>query len=261
MLGKFKKYLDKVFLFCPKTVKVLDFKEELLGVLMDKFAELTSSGMSEEEAYKQCIKSVDDYSDTIRALEKDKPAEMTRSQISLILIASIAYLFATLIIYFTASYASGKWGVTWITFILALVVYLIGIFVGVYVIAKRKSSYFVIRSIILILCSLITTLVYLGVSFSTEKWSLTWIAYLIGGLVWYIIDISFRIRHKVSVIRTFDGLVVTFFLTLVTYFTVSFITLKWNFTWIIFLVGILVMLIIIFIGKWIAYKNNVEKKD
>ncbi len=260
MLAKFKKHLDKVFLFCPKTQKVLDFKEELLGVLMDRFSELTASGMSDEDAYGECIKSIDDYSETIRVLEKDKPAEMTRSQFSLIFTAPLAYLFATLIVYFTASFASGKWGVTWITFILALVVYLIGIFVGVYVIAKRKSSYFVIRSVILILFGLVTTLIYLGISFSTEKWAFTWIIYLIGAFVWYITDIFFRIRHKVSVLRIFDGLTVTFLLTLATYFAASFISGRWDVTWILFLVGILVMLVIVFIGKWIKYRNNVEKK-
>ncbi len=151
-------------------------------------------------------------------------------------------------------------GVTWITFILALVVYLIGIFVGVYVIAKRKSSYFVIRSVILILFGLVTTLIYLGISFSTEKWAFTWIIYLIGAFVWYITDIFFRIRHKVSVLRIFDGLTVTFLLTLATYFAASFISGRWDVTWILFLVGILVMLVIVFIGKWIKYRNNVEKK-
>ena len=61
-------------------------------------------------------------------------------------------------------------------------------------------------------------------------------------------------------VRIFDGLTVTFLLTLATYFAASFISGRWDVTWILFLVGILVMLVIVFIGKWIKYRNNVEKK-
>lgn len=259
MVNRFKKYLDKIFLFCNKTPEVMEFKEELLGVLMDKYEELREANVDEEEAYRICIASIDDYKDTIKELEKIQPVEMTVSQIKLVTLASLVFLFATLIIYFTVSYLTKAWDTTWITFILALVIYLIAIFVGVYVIAKHHSRYSVVRSTLFILFLLVTTLIYLSVSFATNAWVYTWVCYMAGALLWYLADIAYRIRHKVKRFTNIDIIVITSLVTLTVYFITSFVTMLWQYTWVIFLIGTMVALIMAFIRGLIDYKNKIGK--
>lgn len=256
MITKFKKFLNKVFIFCPKTQEILEFKEELLGVLMEKYAELLASGLNEQQSYEACILSIEDYRDTIKALEKRKSKDSVRTGRTIIALGSIAYIMAVLIIYFSVSFGTGLWSKTWLTFIMGVVVYAICGFGYIYYKSKRSSRFSITRYSILLLTMLVSTLVYLVSSLISSAWNMTWLTYLAAAVVWFILDIAFRIKYHVKEYRDIDTVIITALATVLLYLTVSFTTKQWAWSWLIILGGIFVGLIVIIIRKALALHKN-----
>ena len=73
MLSRFQSFLKEEFKGLPNTDEVTDFKDELLGNLMDKAEELKAKDLSEDEIFQQCVQSIDGYKETLKEL-KGKPA-------------------------------------------------------------------------------------------------------------------------------------------------------------------------------------------
>lgn len=249
MIKAFKKHLNLYFLFFPKTKKLKEFKEELLGVLMERYEDLVAGGMDKDRAYAKCIDSIEDYKDTIEHIAEQKSEDLTVAQRKLILMGSIVGFTIVLLLFFVLSINFG-FNYSWLTWIGGVVVSLI-IF-GFYFLrrAQRNSRFMLARLAIPIIVLLIATTVYLIVSFALKtQWHMTWLAFVVVIPVWYMSDILYRIHHKVKKLNVFDWLIVSFTVTLCVYLLVSFITTRWSVTWVAFLVWLVVASLGIF-GKY-----------
>jgi hypothetical protein len=70
---KIKSHLDSLFLDAPKTRKVIDMQSELLAGCLDKYADLTAGGMDGEEAYEKVIEGIGDVEELLGYIEKPRP--------------------------------------------------------------------------------------------------------------------------------------------------------------------------------------------
>lgn len=104
LASRFQEYLDKQFSKLPKTKEVSDFKAELYDNLMSRSLDLSMEGMSEDEIYENCIKSLGDYSDNLKALDRN-PINIVRDRrfiktvlftMAFVLTVSVAYLIISL---------------------------------------------------------------------------------------------------------------------------------------------------------------------
>ena len=69
MQDKLRNYMDSLFEDAPKTKRVVELKEEILQNLIDKYNDLLMEGKSEEAAYNIAVASVGDVSGLIQDLK------------------------------------------------------------------------------------------------------------------------------------------------------------------------------------------------
>ena len=60
---KIKEYVEELFENTPKNKKSMEFKEELLANLLEKYNDLVESGMEKEVAYNKVIGSIGNVED------------------------------------------------------------------------------------------------------------------------------------------------------------------------------------------------------
>lgn len=69
MNDKLRKHMDMLFEDAPKNRKALELKEELYGNSVERFEDLVSDGMGEDDAYKTVISSIGDITALFGSLE------------------------------------------------------------------------------------------------------------------------------------------------------------------------------------------------
>ena len=69
MQNRLRQYMDSLFEEAPKTKRVVELKEEILQNITDKYNDLLSEGKSEEAAYNIAVASVGDVSGLIQELK------------------------------------------------------------------------------------------------------------------------------------------------------------------------------------------------
>lgn len=258
MISKFKKAISLYFIFYPRSSKLSEFKDELLGVMMDNYNELVGSGMSEIVAYKTVVATLDNYKETAEEIARLEKADLTSIQRKVFLMAEIVFFTFALALYFIVSVTTQAWSFTWITFIIWACISLIGLFFFILAKISMNSHYIIVRCTILILTTLITTLIYCIVSFVTLEWAVTWVTFIIGLGISYIIDIMYRQHHKVMHFGIFDWLIISMLVNLTVYFGLSFgiIGDPWAWSWVCFIIWIFVASM----GIFLILLNRYRKK-
>lgn len=74
MIPRIRKYVDDLFQDAPHTKKAYDLKEEVCSNLIDKYTDLTAGGMSEADAYSTVIAGIGDVGDLFADLEGGRAA-------------------------------------------------------------------------------------------------------------------------------------------------------------------------------------------
>ena len=70
MTDKIRAHLDALFRDAPATRRVVEAREELLAGCLDKYADLTAAGRTPEEAYIAVISGIGDVDELLRAIER-----------------------------------------------------------------------------------------------------------------------------------------------------------------------------------------------
>ena len=112
MNERIKSHLDSLFEDAPKTRQVADMYQELLAGCLDKYADLTAGGMDSEEAYKNVIDGIGDVKELLGYIEKTEvfdPADDAekRKRRAFFTSAGICGYFIALSMYFLFSYSGG----------------------------------------------------------------------------------------------------------------------------------------------------------
>ena len=72
MKERIKAHLDKLFEGAPKTRRIDEMHQELLAGCLDKYEDLTAGGMDEEEAFTQVIEGIGDVDELLGYIEQAK---------------------------------------------------------------------------------------------------------------------------------------------------------------------------------------------
>jgi hypothetical protein len=271
MNERLKAHVEQLFLGSPHTRQAADVKEELLANLQAKYEDMINQGKSESDAFDSVISGIGD----IRSLLGEKPQYNTRvvtekrkSSSILKAVATGLLIIAIIPTLVLSAIFTGTW-LDWlipIPFVsmaaIATVLLIIGFSIGPKKYVKGDDTFVEeykekvsgnSRSERLngaISSTLWTAIVvlYLFVSFITGAWHITWLIFIIGALVQnvikYLFDSDSNKRYK-------DLLSSTVWLTtVVLYFLISFSTGAWAWTWIIFIIAVLVNQILKLIDIW-----------
>ncbi|MEI7884133.1 MAG: permease prefix domain 1-containing protein [Clostridia bacterium] len=79
MNDKLRSYINTLFQDAPQTKKTVELKEEMLQNLTDKYNDLVAAGQNEEAAYNIAVASVGDIGELIENLHNSLPQQQTHS--------------------------------------------------------------------------------------------------------------------------------------------------------------------------------------
>lgn len=209
MNEKIRKYIDELFADAPKTRKAMEWKEEVVVNTIDKYQDLINEGYQEEDAWKMVINSIGDVTELFEELREENrfglPEEQRKKRAVLNAVAAGLYIFA---------------GIVYLVWML-LAENLFYMYADV-----RMEVGLILAALICIppTCMLIYT-ANMYPDFSKKEESLV-----------EACKEARYIRNRERAVKTSISAII-WLVTLIVYFIVSFMTLYWNVTWIIFLIG------------------------
>lgn len=243
MIDRFNKQLNKIFGSYKKIDKIMELREEMLGALMDRYDELKSQGLSDEESFTKSLEILDGITDTIDILEEENTQPIPQDPISKYFLPALAYWLVLIVVFLGVSLGTGRWDVTWMIVVGGALLF--GAVVGgvLFKVSREKGMKLLSRSNLLIASMFITTAAYLVWSFATSNWQYTWVTFLLGVMIWYAIDMIVRKNNKGIQVKVLDVILLTVLATVVIYIIASFLSGAWAMTWLAFVIMALAIIV------------------
>lgn len=235
MLSRFQSFLKEEFKGLPNTDEVTDFKDELLGNLMDKAEELKAKDLSEDEIFQQCVQSIDGYKETLKEL-KGKPALVR-------LLYALMYFTLVIGAYLAVSFVTEEWRLTWLIIVEGAFLFTVGLLGSLSVKAFAKKKYLHSRALAVPISAILVTGVFLAVSMLMDLWKISWIAYLFLPILIIIVDLIIGAFSRPNKIIVPESIVLIMLLSVMSYVVLGILgILSWHPYWLIILGGALISL-------------------
>lgn len=273
MNQRIENYVNDLFVGMPGEQYVQDVREELLSNLKERYDDLLAEGKSEEESYLLVISSIGDIQNLFKdsahyGLVTPVDIEKKRNTRSIFVSLGVALYILSLSAFFLFTQAGRNLFAFNIMILICAVatgfiVYGVNTFKTRYVksdnsfvesykerISEQDRISKLKRSISSSIWTL-TLVLYLGISFSTGRWAVTWIIFLLASVVQQMVFVMLkdpRDRKKRYVGLLWSG-------ALIVYFMVSFGLNAWSWSWMIFLVTLALQEIIRLAYIWNGSKD------
>jgi hypothetical protein len=235
MLSRFQSFLKEEFKGLPNTDEVTDFKDELLGNLMDKAEELKAKDLSEDEIFQQCVQSIDGYKETLKEL-KGKPALVR-------LLYALMYFTLVIGAYLAVSFVTEEWRLTWLIIVEGAFLFTVGLLGSLSVKAFAKKKYLHSRALAVPISAILVTGVFLAVSMLMDLWKISWIAYLFLPILIIIVDLIIGAFSRPNKIIVPESIALIMLLSVMSYVVLGILgILSWHPYWLIILGGALISL-------------------
>lgn len=213
---RIKQFIEDTFKNAPRSGKALELRDEMEQNLLDKYADLVAAGRTPDEAYAEVVDSVGDVSELFAEIERDSAYERQ------------AYAAPPQTYEPQPQYEQT-----------ATVNPAVEEFVQHK--KRRRIAHALNGAMWCILVAL-----YFIISFATMAWHITWVMFLIGAAVSSLIGlVTAKSRRQIA--GAINGAMWCLIVTL--YFVISFATMAWYITWVIFLIGSAISTLIGLIGK------------
>lgn len=267
MTDKIKEHINSLFIDAPKTRGVEDMRQELLAGCLDKYNDLISGGMAPDEAYLEVVDGIGDVGELLGHIEKINtfdPGSVleNRKKRAFFLSIGICAFFAA--IAFMIVFASmgfpelgGALMIMCIGIGTVLIIYGVMTTVTKYVkrddtmvenlkvqmtVGKKQTRMMKLASSTL-WCAVVT--VYLVVSFIFFNWHVSWVIFLLGAAAQGIMSARFNpYNAEKGITGAYWCLVVT------VYICISFATMAWHITWIVFPLAVALQQAVRFYLAW-----------
>lgn len=215
---RLKKYVDFVFENAPRTKETLEFKEEMLQNLNEKYQDLLNDGKNEDAAYNIAVASIGDMGELIAQLNHKKDTGFTKEEIMRdkkrsAIVTSIAiamYIMCVVPVIISEYMGNEMWGLV-IMFSMVAIATIMLVYDNMIKIKNEKSEDTVVESFkewkyensengkkvkaINSAIGSLTVVIYFLLSFTTGAWHITWIIFLIGSAVKQIIKLFFDVKR------------------------------------------------------------------
>ncbi len=218
MNKKIKNYIDVLFQDIPKSKKALELKEEMLSNMNERFNDYTMEGKSENQAYSLVISNLGDIDEMLKEVmpteEFSKKADFYRTRnAKWKAIAIMLYILSpAVLIGSDVLFSSGEMGLL-VMFLLIAIATGIMVFISSSTPSEFKlnddkddsNEYSMIKNVedrnaLKLFMSIywsVITVTYFLVSFSTMNWHITWLIWVVGGIIESIIKSSYAlIKNK-----------------------------------------------------------------
>lgn len=241
MEKRLRKYINRKFFFYPKTDRIIEVREELFSLMLDKYTDCLESGLAKEECYRRALEMMEDYKNAIREVETGSSlAALKQSLVSMAAFSSFCFISLTFIYLLAGMVILKSFEKAWLIIVGGAFVYLLYLSV----IAFRYARLFNFRAlarwgIALIFISLVPVLyvfpsLYLSVVHSMNIWPYSWLIVVILGFL-YILTDYMAYRNSISSLERDIRLLVAglLFATLL-YLGISIWFKLWGIAWLVY---------------------------
>lgn len=262
MKGKLRAYVNKKFQLYPKTIQIIELREELYSMMCDKYDDCRGEGLSEAESYKKALTIMNDYKTAINEVETGSAFSALKKRISSLL-AFTALFFAVLIaVYLYVSLVRlGSFEQSWLIGVGGAFIYLVIVAVSLLSYAKKfKMPVFYRVSLGSIFLSLIPLLFVLPSLlsehlFSTSVWATSWLIVPAVVLIYLVADLILFGKNNGKIMLSVELVVTGAVLSTVIYLVTSFYYNVWDKAWIIYVVYLAVIALVFFIMGKVRQKS------
>lgn len=203
MIKRFQSYIDKEFCKYPASKELVDLKEELVGVLMEKYTEATKAGKGELDAYAEAISSMSDlreiYKDQMSALQFTVKEVVDKTK--LIIVISMWYYVGLLLIFLGMTFLAKDSAVPidwrpsdpdslgyWLVFPFGAFAYVIGLMVYLNFNSKLSKRNFVKRLSMFVIPFMTALIIFFACGMFGGLWNPTWLVFIAATAVAIILD-------------------------------------------------------------------------
>jgi len=175
MEDKIKRYVEGVFAGVPSNNKTESIIEEIIQNILDKYHDLIQEGKSKEDAYAIAISSAGDLSQIVEDLKASEKNNKTYSKERKKCSTFESVLWPiTLCVYLIYSFLTHSWYYSWLIFLLSCVI------ASVFKFFTVKNNIRVRKGALNSIVWVGTTVLYFIFSFTTYRWDMTWILFVLA---------------------------------------------------------------------------------
>lgn len=237
-INKIKKTVNRKFSYYPETKEVLDLKEELLSIMIDKYNDLQDG--TEKQKYKECLEIMSSYKEVLHDIEVEASHPFLKDKLlGFSIFGTCYFLFVVLLYVIISQFVFQNYHST-ISIVVAPSI-IFSLITTVYILLYCKKMKLEVMTRICLGLSFFSLAVTLYVVpnfiltsiFDINIWHPSWLIIMVIGYIYLLVDklIYPHSSPKKRLIRNCLNL-----LALVTtlYLCVSFLTGLWSFTWLAF---------------------------
>lgn len=247
MYKRFEAFLNAEFKGLPKTKEVIDFRDELLGTLIERAEDYKNNGISDEDKiYEMCIVSINGFKGILKEL-RGKPILIKEAKKAANIFLYFAiYLFIVAGAYLGVSFTLGNWDKTWLVFIASNFPAIIIMLSFLADKSYKKGRFLLGRAFILPISILLVVGVYLFVSVLLNMWSTSWLI-LLGifplVLLTDIIAALFGGRNRFLI---FELIAIITLISVIAYLALAILSIiAWHPFWLIVMGGVILSAIVL----------------
>ncbi|HZJ57547.1 MAG TPA: hypothetical protein VFD89_04825 [Clostridia bacterium] len=243
MKARLEKYINRKFLLYPKTRDIVEVRDELYSIVLDRYNDCLNLGMSEGASYKMAIEIMADYREALKEVEKGSSlGALKRNLIGLIFFSSFYFITLTLIYLFVSMVVLKTFEKTWLIAVGGSFIYLVYFSASTYGYARLFNFKRLERwGVALIYAGLIPIFyvfpsLYLSAVHSKSIWEHSWIIALILVFLYIMTDYLLNRKNISTFQRQVQLLTAGLMLTTISYLLVSIRFGLWDVAWILYVV-------------------------
>lgn len=242
-INKIKKTIDRKFSYYPETREVLDLKEELLSIMIDKYNDLSDE--PEKQKYKECMEIMASYKEVLHDIEVEASHPFLKDKLlGFSIFGTCYFLFVVLIYVLISQFVTNNYHNTISIVVVPSIIF--SLITSVYILLYCKKMKLEVMTRICLglsfftfaVCAYVVPNFILTSIFDINVWHPSWLIILVVGYIYLLVDklIYPHSSPKKRLIRNCLNLLA--FVTTI-YLSVSFLLGFWNFTWLIFVLCLL----------------------
>lgn len=241
MEKKLKKYVNKKFFLYPKTNEIIEVRDELYTIMLDKYNDCLNMGMPQDESYKKAIEMMADYKEAIREVENGSSlGALKKTFVNIGSFTTFYFIMLTFIYLFVSMIVLKSFNNTWLIAVGGSFIYIVYFSIRLYEYAKLFNFITMARwGIAFIYISLIPLLyvfpsLYLSIVHSKIIWSYSWLLVIVIAFFYFITDYVVNRKH-ISIFERDIRLLVSglIFITFL-YLLISIKFNIWSSAWILY---------------------------
>jgi len=243
MQNKLRKYINKKFRLYPKTKEILEVREELFSIILDKYNDSIQSGLDEERSFREAIEMMVDYKEAIREVETGSSlSALKKNVVSVAAFSTFYFVMLTAIYLFVSIVVFDSFEHTWLIAVGGAFVYLIYFSVKAYQYATLFNLNVLARyGIGLIYLSFIPMFyvfpsLYISVMGYPSIWAQSWVVVIIIILLYILADYIIYRKQISGIQRGLHLIAAGLVLTTVLYLVASLYFALWSKAWILYVV-------------------------